>query len=54
MKILNSKWVSFACCCLNVCFAIQCYSTSSWLMLTICSAFAALCGYNFWTQMGEK
>ncbi len=54
MKFLENKWTSFVCSCLNGFFAIQCYSVSNWFMFVVCSTFAVLCGYSFWTQMGEE
>jgi len=54
MKILQNEWVSFACCCLNAFFAVQCYSMGSWLMCSVCTGFMFLCGYNFWNRMGEE
>ena len=54
MKILQSEWVSFACCCLNAFFAFHCYLSASWGMFVLCSVFTVGCGYNFWNRMGEE
>jgi hypothetical protein len=54
MNILQNKWISFACSCLNGFFAVQCYITENWVMFGICSGFALICGYNFWKQTGEE
>ena len=54
MKILQNKWTSFACCCLNFIFALECYTQGSWVMFGVCTGFMLLCGYNFWTQMAVE
>jgi len=54
MKILENKWMSFACCCLNFIFAVQSYNMGSWMMCSVCTGFMVLCGYNFWNRMGEE
>jgi hypothetical protein len=54
MKILNSKWVSFVCCCLNACFAINFFLSGHTNMFIMCTFFMVWCGYNFWNRMGEE
>jgi len=54
MKILNSKWTSFACCCLNAGFAANFFLSGHTNMFIVCTIFMAWCGYNFWTRMGEQ
>ena len=54
MNILQSKWVSFACCVLNTAFAIESFLSGRTNMFVVCTIFAVWCGYNFWNRMGEE
>jgi hypothetical protein len=54
MKLLNHKWFSFFCMCVNFYFTGQSLLTGDWLLTIICGFFTGLCGYNFWKQMGEE
>jgi len=54
MKFFNSPWMSFLCMLFNAIFASHAWSNQSWFMFLVCTSFTALCGYNFWKQMGES
>lgn len=54
MNILNSKWVSLACCVLNAVIAIQSFLSGQTNMFVVCTVFAAWCGYNFAQKLETK
>jgi len=54
MKLLQNKWTSFACACLNAFAAAMCLIDGKTNMFVMCTVFAVWCGYNFVNQMEEK
>ena len=55
MKYLNHPNFSLFCFMLNVWFALNSYLIGNWLMVLLCTAFAALCMRNYIvTTKGDK
>tara|TARA_R110002110_G_scaffold53401_4_gene154298 strand:- start:3273 stop:3437 length:165 start_codon:yes stop_codon:yes gene_type:complete len=51
MNILQNKWMSLACACLNAFFAAKCFLEGQTSIFVVCTIFAVWCGYNFVKQL---